>query len=338
MTTNQKDEKNQPIKANIITKFDELAKQVKSTDLIIVYLSGHGINWGGQDGDFFYLTKDAYTGNIDAYNDPVIRKNNTISSAELTELIKKVPALKQVLMIDACASGRMVENLVSKRDISSSTIRALDRLKDRTGMHIITGCAADAVSYETSRFGQGVLTYSLLEGMKGTALRDGKFVDVSLLFQKARDRVPELAAGVGGIQKPEVFSPYGAESFDIGELTSEDKGKILLAEAKPMVVMSGIQEENSFDDVLEMEKLVDEALRNIAAKGSAANLVFIESKDYPDAYRIRGRYEIKNNTVQIKLNLFKGKDKISSFELKGDKSQTSKLADDIVEKVGQLIK
>jgi len=338
MTTNQKDEKSQPTKANIIAKFDELAKLEKSTDLFIVYLSGHGINWGGQDGDFFYLVKDAYTGSLDAYNDPDIRKSCTISSAELTEMIKKVPALKQVLMIDACASGKMVENLVAKREIASSTVRALDRMKDRTGMHIITGCTADAVSYESSRYGQGVLTYSLIEGMKGTALRDGKFIDVSLLFQKARDRVPELAAGVGGIQKPEVFSPYGAESFDIGELVSEDKDKIPLAEAKPMIVMSGIQEENSFDDFLDMEKLVDEALRNIAANGSKAPFVFIESKDYSGAYRLRGRYEIKNNIVQIKLNLFKGKDKISSFEMKGEKSQTSKLANDIATKVEQLVK
>lgn len=44
-------------------------------------------------------------------------------------------------------------------------------MKDRTGTHVITGCAADAVSYEASRFGQGLLTYSLLEGMKGASLR-----------------------------------------------------------------------------------------------------------------------------------------------------------------------
>ena len=89
-----------------------------------------------------------------------------------------MPALKQVLIIDACASGRVVENLMAQKDISSSTIRALERMKDRTGMHIITGCTADAVSYEASRFGQGLLTYSLLEGIKGTALRNDRFVDI----------------------------------------------------------------------------------------------------------------------------------------------------------------
>ncbi len=95
------------------------------------------------------------------------RQNSTLSSEELVNLVKQVPALKQVLIIDACASGRIVDDLVAKRDaFSSTTIRAFDRMKDRTGMHIITGSAADAVSYEASRYGQGVLTYSLLEGWK----------------------------------------------------------------------------------------------------------------------------------------------------------------------------
>lgn len=57
-------------------------------------------------------------------------------------------------MIDACASGKAIDNMMAKRDISSGTLKALDRMKDRAGMHIITGCAADAVSYEASRYGQ----------------------------------------------------------------------------------------------------------------------------------------------------------------------------------------
>lgn len=338
LTTNQSDPTKKPTKANIVKTFEDIAKVAKSSDIIIVYISGHGINWGGQDGDFFYLTQDAYTGALEAYGDPAIRKSCTISSTELTEMIKKVPALKQVLIIDACASGKMVENLIAKRDISSSTLRALDRMKDRTGMHIITGCTADAVSYEASKFGQGLLTYSILEGIKGFSLRDNAFVDVSTLFQHARDRVPELAAGIGGIQKPEVFSPYGAESFDIGEVLADDKKNIPIAQSKPMVSMTSLQDEKSMDDILGLEKKVDDAFRNNSANDKTSTYVFLEAKDFPDAYRLRGQYNVVGSQIKIKINVFKGKDKVSTFEISENKDDLDKIVQAIVKKAEEQIK
>ena len=68
-------------------------------------------------------------------------------------------------------------------------------------------------------------------------------MDVNLLFQNARERVPQLAKGIGGVQSPEVFSPFGAESFDIGELTTEDKEQIPLARVKPVFIRSNFQDE-----------------------------------------------------------------------------------------------
>ena len=140
--------------------------------------------------------------------------------------------------------------MMAKRDISSGTLKALDRMKDRAGMHIITGCAADAVSYEASRYGQGVLTYSIIESIRGAALRNNRFIDIGLLFQYARDRVPFLAEGIGGIQKPQVFSPYGAQSFDIGEMTSEDVAAVKLSPVNPVFIRSNFQDEVEPDDVL----------------------------------------------------------------------------------------
>jgi len=335
MTTSNTNSDMQPTKANILRVFNEISKIANSSDVFILYLSGHGINWGGQDGDFYYLTKDAYTANVDAYSDPKIRSSSTISSTELTDLFKKIPALKQVMMIDACASGKAVENLMAKRDISASTLRALDRMKDRVGMYIITGCTADAVSYEASKFGQGLLTYSLLEGMKGVALREEQFIDIALLMARAQDRVPELAADIGGIQKPQVFSPYGSQSFDIGELNEQDKISITLAQPKPMYLMSVFLEEESMDDVLGLEKMVDEAFRTVSSKG-LQNLIFINAKEFPDAYRIRGQYSLNGDEVELKLNLFRGKEKAGSFTIKGNKNNLDALVNEIVNKSTEI--
>ena len=251
----------------------------------------------------------------------------------MTELIRKVPALKQVLIIDACGSGKAVDNLMAKRDISSSTLRALDRMKDRTGLHIITGCAADAVSYEANRYGQGVLTYSMLEGMKGASLRDDKFVDVMRLFQYGRERVPELAKGIGGIQEPQVFSPYGEASFDIGEIDPGDKALIPLSMAKPIVIMSSLKDKDTFDDILGIEKLVDDKLIELSSRSKDAPFVFINAKDFPDAYKIRGQYTVSGNSIEVIVNIFKGSVKSTTFVTRGVKGDLEKLSAEIVKKI-----
>lgn len=333
LTTANPDRNEWPTKINIERAFNKVALEAKASDILIVYISGHGINLGDQDGDFYYLTQDAYTANIDAYKDTGIRDKTTISSAEMTDLIRKVPALKQVLIIDACGSGKAVDNLMSKRDISSSTLRALDRMKDRTGLHIITGCAADAVSYEANRYGQGILTYSMLEGMKGASLRDDRFVDVVRLFQYGRERVPELAEGIGGIQQPQVFSPYGEASFDIGEIGPQDKTRIPLAQAKPIVIISSLKDKETFDDILGIEKMVDDKLSELSSKGKDAPFVFINAKEFPEAYKLRGQYAVSGNSVEVIVNIFKGSVKSATFVIHGVKADLEKLSADIVKKI-----
>jgi hypothetical protein len=270
-------------------------------DIIVVYLSGHGINIGGTEGDWHYLTQEAYTASASAYSDPAIRKQTTISSNELVELIKTIPAAKQVLIIDACASGKVVDNLIAKKDVPSSTLRALDRMKDRTGMHIITGCTADAVSYEASRYGQGVLTYSLLEGIRGAALREEEFVDVNKLFQYAQDRVPDLTKGFGGIQKPMVFSPDGSQSFDIGQLSEIEKKEVPISKIRPVYIQSNFQDEDEMSDVLGLGKKVDQLLGESAAKGTEAPLIFVDVRDYPEGCKLIGRYKKENGKIVLKL-------------------------------------
>jgi uncharacterized caspase-like protein len=61
----------------------------------------------------------------------------------------------------------------------SDAKRAIERAKDRAGLYVLMGSAPDAMSYEANQYNQGLLTYALLEGMSGRALREEHFVDVS---------------------------------------------------------------------------------------------------------------------------------------------------------------
>jgi WD40 repeat protein len=302
LTTNLTDKEQWPTKKSILKAFEKISTTAHPLDVVVVYLSGHGINIsGGQEGDWHYLAQDAYSASSSAYGDPAILNQTTLSSNELVELFKKIPAAKQVLMIDACASGKVVENLMAKKDISSSTLRALDRMKDRTGMHIITGCTADAVSYEASRYGQGVLTYSLLEGIRGAALREDQFVDVNKLFQYAQDRVPALATGIGGIQTPMVFSPNGSQSFDMGQLNDEQKKNVPIAKIRPVYIRSNFQDENELEDVQGLGKKVDDLLNEASAKGAEAPLIFVDVREYPEGCKLNGLYKKENGKITLKL-------------------------------------
>jgi len=332
LATDNENFKQWPTKENLQKAFSDISNTARPNDVLVVYLSGHGTNYGGTEGDFYYLTSDASSGEL---KDPVVRKNVAISSAELTEYIKSVPALKQVMIIDACHSGQLAEDLMTARATrSSSEIRALERMKDRTGTYVLAGSAADAVSYEASTYGQGLLTYSLLFGMKGAALRENKFVDVMQLFQFAADEVPKMAENIGGIQKPEVRVPYGGQSFDIGISDETVQEKIVLPSPKPVFVRSVFMNEDTYNDDLGLAQTLDEKFRNYStAKGSEQKLIFIDAAKYTNAYSIKGRYKKTTGGYEVNCRLFKGEEPQSDIHIK------SMQADEVVEKVeGEVLK
>ena len=205
----------QPTKANIAKAF-AAARVARPEDVLVVYLAGHGT---AQRDLYAYATRDAQS--MD-FGDPAVRALAAVTSDELVEWIRAVPAVHQALVLDTCAAGAAAKKMVEKRNVPSDQIRAIETLKDRTGFFVLMGAAADAVSYEASQYGQGLLTYALLQGMRGAALPDSGAVDVARLFGYAADRVPELARHVGGIQTPLVASP-GGSSFPLGRLDSEDR-------------------------------------------------------------------------------------------------------------------
>lgn len=320
-------------KSSIKKAFAAIAEKAKPQDVLVMYFSGHGVNYGtAENAQFYYLTKDIASENL---IDPEIRNTYAISSTELTEWINAVPVLKQVLILDACNSGKLVTDLGSgARDLNSSQIRALERMKDRTGMFILTGSAGDKVSYEASRYGQGLLTYSLLEGMSGLGLTEDKRVDVMTLFQYARDKVPELARGIGGIQIPVLSFPPNAGSFDIGIVDS--KVNIPIAQIKPVFIRNNFQDED-FGDALGLMKALEERLRSESIQGASATLIYVDVNEYDEGYSIRGSYKISGQRVELKASLFKGKMIITKFQLQGKKENVEGLVDALMKKISGLV-
>jgi hypothetical protein len=334
--------KTRTTKTNLVNALKAVQQKATANDILFVYLTGHGINWGGQDGDWYYLTCDARLGDDEKFADAALRAGVTLSSHELTDLMRSIPARKQTLALDACASGKAVENLLASRDVPSSQLRAMMRMKDRAGLHVISGCASNAVSYEASRYGQGLLTYSLLMGIKGGALRDNQFVDVKQLFEFAADRVPELARDIGRVQKPQVCSPFGGGSFDIGLITASEAAAIPLADAKPLFVRANFQDDRKMYDQLNLGKIVNESLRGVTYRAATnpfeAWLVYLDVPEFPNSYSLNGRYTIKGDEIMVSAVLRRGEEEGTVFTVKGAAANVKELAQTLVSETKKRMK
>lgn len=330
-------------------------KQAKPWDVLLIYFAGHGLALSGAEDIYLYPTQEARALDSETLRDSALRQAISISSEELTDWLTKtewvqgqkgLAPLKRVIILDTCAAGKLAEKLTrDPASLSSSQIRAIDRLKDRTGYHVLMGSAADAVSYEASRYGQGLLTYSLLQGMRGAALREDQYVDVALLFQHAADQVPQLARNIGGIQRPIIAAPQGI-SFDVGLLkTKEDKLAIPLAQVKPLLlrpVLVNRDENVGFDD-LELVPLLRERLQTQSETRTRGGTgpwisVYVNADEMPGAVRPSGTYVVNEETVRVTMSLIQDGKKIDSFQVEGKKSDKDALVVLILDGISQMMK
>jgi WD40 repeat protein/uncharacterized caspase-like protein len=329
-------------------------KNASPNDVFVVYLAGHGVslnlnqNRSGAGGDtYLYLTQEATTTDTSVLSVENSRRAMAITSDELAELMKQNAALKQVLILDTCAAGAAVTSLVNKRDLPADQIKAIDRLQDRIGFFVLMGAAADKVSYETTQYGHGLLTYSLLQALKGAGrLRDDKFADVGLLFSYAQDRVPELAKNIGGIQRPLVISPLPSVafeksgSFDIGMFTPDEQGLITLPSPKPLVLRPVLINRDESYDNLDLTPLLRQALREACEGfgdgGSDAPLSCVDADEMCGAIKPSGSYTLNGDAVIVTMRLIQDKIPLDkAITVKGRLSDKGQLIKQLVAAITQ---
>jgi hypothetical protein len=329
-----------PTKANFRRTFQEVAKQARPQDIVLVYLAGHGVTLGRGSDEYAYLTSEARSTDVTVLADPAVRTRTAITSAEMADWIKAIPAQKQVMVLDTCAAAAVASSLVEKRSLDGDQIRAIDRLQGRTGLHVLMGSAADAASYEATQYGQGLLTYALLRGMKGAALREESYVDVSRLFQYAKDEVPKLAGSIGGIQDPRYMAPRQAESFDIGLLRTEDKAQIPLASVRPMILRPMLLNDEGFDN-LDLTKALKNKLSDesyaAARRGTASGAIYVDAEELPGAVRPTGIYRIEGDRVLVHLVLRRDQTKLADIPVEGTRRNLAALTDRLVAALRQAL-
>lgn len=295
-----------PTKVDIQRAF-ETAKKSQPWDVLVVYFSGHGVAFGDT---YAYPTEDANTIHPnDLSNDSQLLAQTAITSGELAEWMgRDIPATHEVMILDTCAAGAAALKFAQARDNEGDRIRAMDTLKDNTGLHLLMGSAADTSSYEASPYGHGLLTYALLQGMRGSALKNDNDVDVDMLFDYAVAQVPNLARAIGETQQPAPFAPLGTRSFDIGELLPGDRAEISLAPPKPVIGRPELLNGAELTDNLGLEELLRSDLRDetdLISRGNAPDppAFFEDASDIPGAISVSGIYTVNSNQVTVKLRM-----------------------------------
>jgi WD40 repeat protein len=330
----------EPTKGNVRKAFDEVGKESRAQDLLIVYFAGHGMASRSERDQYYYFTKEARSIEVDT--DSALRDTTTVSSTELRQwLYRQNMPLKQVVVLDTCAAGAAFGEMVKlgdRRDLSPDQIRAIELLKDSTGSWILMGSAADAVSYEANRYAQGLLTYALLQGMKGAAL-DGDQVEVSRLFGFAQRQVADLARGIGGIQRPVLSAPKG-QTFPIGLLSEEDRRQIHLATLKPQLLLARVEDDDQLDP-LKLEPALRAELRAASmpvtrgGERGEAQVAYLDSVagEVADALSPRVLYTIVGDKVKLRIRLLRNGKPVAEWNLELAKAEAAELSKVLVVKI-----
>ena len=331
-----------PTKAKIREAFQYVKDHARPEDTLVVFMAGHGVMSSHNRDLYFYPTTDAR--GFDFESDPTLKDVSAVSSDELFQWLRepvKTMPLKEVVILDTCAAGGAADalsQLAAKREIPPDQKRAIELLKDGTGTFILMGAAADASSYEHSLYGHGLLTYALLEGMRGSSLNDGSRLDVSGWFANAVHEVPVLAREIGGTQKPLVAEPSSTD-FPIGLLSAADREKIVLAAPKPELTRV-LCEDADQEDPLELGGPVREQLR---AAGDVTHMdsmqvMYMDSTtdETPGALAPKLLYSVSGNDVSVRIRLAQDGKTVAEQKLRGSRSDIPGLAKTIAAAIVQM--
>lgn len=340
LTSDATDTVRKATRANIVAAFERVRKAAKAADVLVVYGAGHGValrSAGSQEDIYCYLTQEARTTTPWALASTAVRGTCAISSIDLAGWLNAatgIKANKKVIFLDTCAAGSAGATLVAAaRELTAEEVaraRAISELKDRTAFHILMGCASDRVSYEAGEYGQGLLTYALLEGIA----KSERFIEVPGIFRYVESRVPELAKGIGGIQKPQVASPRGS-AIQIGEMTARDRSKIRLSARKIRILAPAFQNRDKSRDTMRLTERVELRLSNASATAATTRggkFIYVGKGHLVGAVEPSGSYTVAGDTAIVRIVLVRDEKEVADLEVTSP-SDPDKCADEVIKAI-----
>ncbi|HTH51865.1 MAG TPA: caspase family protein [Pyrinomonadaceae bacterium] len=331
----------EPSKQGFVDAFKEVAQKAKPEDVVFVYMSGHGTAITSEQAVkesafadmYLYPTRDASTLDREVMSNPTERDAKAVSSLELAKWLSEIKADKRVMVLDTCAAGAVQKELTQARAVDALQTRSIDRLRERSGFYILMGAAADAQSFEANEFRQGLLTYSLIEGMTNDkGLREGKFVDIENWFNYAQDEVNRLSEHIGGVQKPSFFKSTSASTFDIGRVDADELRLIPLARPVPLIIKPELRAMD-LTDPEDLSGKLEVKLREqsyVSTKGQASSINYISASSAVKGISPRGLYTVSGDDITANVSLIRDNKVIGQLTVTAKRDD---IADRLVEAI-----
>lgn len=179
----------------ILKELGWLKKSATNKDVVMVFMSGHGVSRGG--GGYDYLPFEASKADSDL---------TYLHDFELKEYLKQITA-KIVAFIDTCYSGNFFSSPGAK-DVSVPFVRnfAEELAKASNFTVVFASSTGEELSIEREEWGHGAFTMALIEGLKGRAANPKGLISLARLNDYIAERVKELTDGK---QHPMYISPTG---------------------------------------------------------------------------------------------------------------------------------
>ena len=189
--------------AKLDAAFAEMGKVVKSQDVFLFFLAGHGKT---VEGKYYFIPQDFRF----AGDDPI--RAGGIDQDRWQEWAARVKAKKSVMIYDTCESGSLTETRSVDGAMAQSA--AVERLTRAMGRTILSASTDDAPALEGYR-GHGVMTWSLLDAMALGDTNGNATIEVTELASYLDVKVPEISASAFGFRQVPQMSIKGSD-FALG--------------------------------------------------------------------------------------------------------------------------
>jgi hypothetical protein len=157
-------------------------RQIRSNDLLVVFISSHGLN--SQTGGFRIAASD--------YDNPFLEETSLDFESDIANYLRPIDCHK-LFIVDACKSGS------APRTLGSSVVEWAQLQRD---LNLLVSCRANEYSYEDDQWRNGAFTESLLQAFdlfdsdrSAEVDADGNgLLDTEELYRFVEKQVPQLVS------------------------------------------------------------------------------------------------------------------------------------------------
>lgn len=202
----------QATRSGIDKMMTEIEAATEPQDALLVYVAGHGTVVGDM---YYFLPYDAKVSSQEEIRD------SGISSVALADRLSRIPATKQLVVLDTCRSGAAAGALGKylARRSGLDDVRSQQMLARTAGTFLIAASTAEEYALELPDLKHGVLTYAILNALgesgKPTARTNAQgAVTVNALLEAVSSTVPNLTEKYHG-QRQHVVQYSSGQDFPL---------------------------------------------------------------------------------------------------------------------------